>query len=155
MLILQFKFDQLFDVPIQHLSLVEQTCLFFVHHAYNDIPKTINNSDNILICLHIVHHESLKVGFNILVFEHYTIEFCPHNLLCFGVFKLHVTNYNGHHFAIFQIINMIGHGCPTSDLFHMVKRDPRVFKITFELRSCNKPNSAPNPITDILKKKTF
>lgn len=95
------------------------------------IPKTVNNFDNILICLHIVHHESLKVGFNIPMFELYAIEFCSHDLLCFGVFRLHVTNYNGHHFAISWIINMAGHGCPTSDLLHMVNTWSKSFPNRF------------------------
>ncbi len=134
---------------------MEQTCTFFVHHPYSGIPKTINNSNNILICLCIIHHESLKVGFNIPVFEHCAIELCPHDLLCFGVFRLHVTNYNGHHFAISWIINMTDHGCPTNDSLHMVKHDPRVFQITFKVHSCNKPNSAPNLVDRHLEKKNF
>jgi hypothetical protein len=64
MLIPQFKFDQLFGMLIKQLSQVEQTCTFFVHHPYSGIIRTINNSDNIPICLRIVCHESFEVGFN-------------------------------------------------------------------------------------------
>jgi hypothetical protein len=30
---------------------MEQRCMFFVYHPYNDIPKIVYNSDNISICL--------------------------------------------------------------------------------------------------------
>jgi hypothetical protein len=32
-------------------------------------PKTVNNSNNIPICLHVGDHESFKVGFNIPMFK--------------------------------------------------------------------------------------
>jgi hypothetical protein len=50
---------------------------------------------------------------------------------------------------------MTCHGCPTNDLLHMVKHDPKAFQITFGLHSCNKPNSAPNLIDGHLEKKTL
>ncbi len=87
------------------------------------------------------------------MFENYAIKLCPHDLLCFSVFSLHVTNCNGHDFAISRIINMIGHHCPTDDSLHMVKHDPRVIQIALGLHLCNKPNSVPNPIDRHLEKK--
>ncbi len=126
---------------------------FFIHHLYNGITIIVNNFDNILIWLCVVRQESLKVGFNIPEFEHYSVELCPHYLLCFYAFKLHVENCNGHDFAIFQIINMTSHHCLTSNSFYMVKHDPRVLQITPELHSCNKPNSTPNLIDGHLEKK--
>jgi hypothetical protein len=87
-------------MPIKQLGPMEQTCMFFVHHLYSGITIIVNNFDNILTCLCDVHHESLEVRFNVLMFEHYLVELCPHYLLCFCVFKLHVANYNGHDFAI-------------------------------------------------------
>lgn len=124
MLILQFKFDKLFGMPIKQLSPMEQTCTFLVHHPYSNITKIVNNFDNIPICLHIVHHESFEVGFNIPLFEHYLVELSPHYLLCFCVFRLQVINHNGHDFIIARIINMTSHRCPTIDLFYKIKHDP-------------------------------
>ncbi len=123
MLILQFRFDKLFGMPIKQLSPVEQTCTFLVHHPYSNIIKIVNNSDNIPICLRIVHHESFEARC-IPLFEHYLVELCPHYLFCFCVFRLQVINYNGHDFIIARIINMTSHRCPTKDLFYKIKRDP-------------------------------
>jgi hypothetical protein len=102
--------------------------------------------------LHATHHESLETGFNILVFEHCAIEFCPHDLLCFDVFRLHVAKCNGHDFVISWIINMIGHYCPIGNSLHMVKLDQRAFQITIKLHLCNKSNSIPNPVNGHLEK---
>ncbi len=140
-------------MPIKQLSPVEQTCTFFVHHPYNGITRILNNYRSIPICLHVIRHESFETGFNIPVFEHRSVELCPHYLLCFYVFELHVANCNGHDFVISRIINMTGHYCPTNDSFYMVKHDPWVFQITPRLHSCNKPNSAPNLVDEHLEEK--
>jgi hypothetical protein len=68
MLFLQFRFDQLFGIPIEQLNPVKQTCTFFIHHSYSGITWIVNNYNNIPIFLHIVCHESLEVGFSIPIF---------------------------------------------------------------------------------------
>jgi hypothetical protein len=87
-------------MPIKRLSSVEQTWTLFVHHPYSGITRIVNNFDIIPVCLLIIRRESLEDGFNIPMFEHYLVELCPHNLLCFYVFGLHVANYNGRDFVI-------------------------------------------------------
>jgi hypothetical protein len=47
LLIIKVRFEQLLNMPIQQLSLVEQTCSLFVNHLNNWIPKTVNNFNNI------------------------------------------------------------------------------------------------------------
>jgi hypothetical protein len=60
MLIIQLRSDKLFGMLIKRLNLVEQTCMFFVHHPYSGIPIIINNSNIIPICMCVVHHESFE-----------------------------------------------------------------------------------------------
>jgi len=40
---------------------MEQTCILFVNHPNFCIPKIVNDSNIILFCLHIIHHESLEI----------------------------------------------------------------------------------------------
>jgi hypothetical protein len=136
-------------MPIKWLNPMEQTCTFFVNHLHNDILRTIINFDNIPICLCTIHHGSFEAWFNIPMFEHCVVELCPNDLLWFGVFKLHVANYNGHDFAISHIINMVGHRCPTNDLLHMVKHDSRVSKSPLSCICAINPTSLPTPLIDI------
>jgi hypothetical protein len=105
---------------------MQQTRTLFVNHPDSGIFGTVNNYDNILVCLGTVCHESFEVWFRVPMFEHCVVELCPHDLLCFNAFKLHVTNCIGYNFAISQIINMASHCCPTSDMLNKVKHDPRV-----------------------------
>jgi hypothetical protein len=107
--------------------------MFFVNHPDIRVPKTINDYDNIPICLHIVHHESFEVWYGIYVLDHCFIELCPHHLLCFDVFKLHVANCTGHDFAIVHIIYMASHYCLVNNLPNMVKHNFQISK--FSLRS--------------------
>jgi hypothetical protein len=116
----------LFGILIKQLSRMEQTCTLFVNHPNNGIPKNVKNSNNILVCLGTVRHESFEVWFRVHVFEHCVVELCLHDLLLLNVFKLHFTNCNGYNFAISQIINMASRCCPTSDMFNMAKHDPKV-----------------------------
>ncbi len=74
------------------------------------------------------------------------IKLCPHDLLNFNVFKLHVTNHNGHHFTINNIIHMTSHCCPTNNTFHMIKHDPNVLQIPCRLHSHDKACSTPRTI---------
>ncbi len=77
---------------------------------------------------------------------HHVIELCPHYLLSLHVLKLHVTNYNGHHFVIGQIVHMTSHNCPTSHTLHMIKHDPSILQIPCRLHSCDKTHSIPHII---------
>jgi hypothetical protein len=126
-------------------------------------PHNHNDFDNISIWLRIIYHESLEVWFGILVLDHCVIELCPHDMLHFFVFRLHVTNNNGHNFAINQIIYRASHYCPICDTLDMFKHDLIFFQISPKLHSCNKAHSIPNPInqhfenenTNFLWKTTF
>jgi hypothetical protein len=69
---------------------------------------------------------------------HCVIELCPHYLLSLRVFKLYVTNVNGHRFAIGQIVHMTSHSYPISHALHMIKHDPRIWQIPYRLHSCDK-----------------
>jgi hypothetical protein len=80
------------------------------------------------------------------VFDYCVIELCPYDMLHLVVFRLHVTNNNGHNFAINQIIYRASHYCPTDDTFDMVKHDLNFFQISPKLHSCNKAHFIPNPI---------
>jgi hypothetical protein len=71
--------------------------------------------------------------------------------LCFGVFKLHYVNCNGHEFVIFWIINMTSHHCPTSNSLHMVKHDLKFSRLPSSYICA----TSPTPSIDILKRKTF
>jgi hypothetical protein len=116
---------------------MEQTCLIFVNHFDIHILRIINDSNNIPICLCIVCNESFEVWFTIVMFDHCFVDFCPHDLLCFDVFKLHVTNYNGHDFVICYIVYMANHYYLANDTFDMVKYDPKSLQISPRLHSCN------------------
>jgi hypothetical protein len=109
---------------------MEQTYMLFVNQPNICIPITINDCDNIPICLHVIHHDSLQVWFRILVLDHCVIEFCPHDLLRFNVFKLHISNINVHGFVISRIIYMASHCCLVGKMFDMVKHDLRIFQIS-------------------------
>jgi hypothetical protein len=58
----------------------------------------------------------------------------------------HVTNRNGHHFAIGRIIHITNHSYPTNRMFHMIKYDPSILQIPCKLHSCDKTCSAPHTI---------
>jgi hypothetical protein len=62
----------------------------------------------------------------IVMFNHCFIDFFPHDLLCFDVFKLHVVIYNGLDFVICYIIYMANNSCLANDAFDMVKYDPKI-----------------------------
>ncbi len=134
---------------------MEQTCLIFVNHLDIHVFRTINDFNNIPICLCIVRNESFEVWFTILMFDHCFVELCPHGLLCFDVFKLHVANYNGHDFVICYIIYMANYCCLTNDTFDMVKYDPKILQISLRLHSCNQVHSIPNPIKQHLQDEYF
>jgi hypothetical protein len=101
---------------------MEQTCILFVNHSNNEIPRIVNNYENILICLGDVHQKSFEVWFKILMLEHLRLNFIHMNCcVLVSLNNLHVTNYNGHDFASNQIINMANHRCPIGDALDMVK----------------------------------
>jgi hypothetical protein len=52
--------DQLLGVFVQKLSLMEKASPLFVNHLHHRISIPINNLNNILVCLHTIHHEPFK-----------------------------------------------------------------------------------------------
>jgi hypothetical protein len=61
-LIMELRCDQLLGVFVQKLNPMEKTSQLFVNHLHYKISSPINNSNNILVCLHTIHHEPLKNG---------------------------------------------------------------------------------------------
>ncbi len=61
-LIMELWCDQLFGVSIQRLSPIEKARPIFVNHLDRRISSPINNANNILICLPIIHHEPFENG---------------------------------------------------------------------------------------------
>ncbi len=59
------------------------------------ISIIVNDTNNIPISLHTIHHETFGVGVNNSKLEPHLVEFCPHDTLHFFGFRLHVTNCNG------------------------------------------------------------
>ncbi len=88
----------------------------------------------------------LKFDFWKVMLLHCVIKLCSHYLLNLCVLKLHVTNCNGHHFAIGRIVHMTNHNCPTNHTLHMIKHDPSILQILGRLHSCDKTNSIPHTI---------
>jgi len=80
-----------------------------------------------------INHESLKIWFRKLMLQHHLIKLCLHDLLSFGVLKLHVTNHNGHQFTIGRIVHMTSCNCLASNTLHMIKHDPNVMQILYKL----------------------
>jgi hypothetical protein len=109
---------------------MEQTCTIFVNQPNICIPRAINDFDSIPICLHVIHHDSLQVWFRIHAFNHFVIKLCPHDLLHFDVFKLHIPNSNVHDFVISRIIYMASHCCLVGEVLDMVKHDIRIHQIS-------------------------
>jgi hypothetical protein len=134
---------------------MEQTCLTFANHFDIHILRILNDFNNIPICLCIVHNESFEVWFTIILFDHCVVELCPHDLLCFNVFKLHVANCNGHDFVICYIIYMANHCCLANDAFDMIKYDPKSLQIFPKLHLCIHVHSIPNPIKQHLQNEYF
>jgi hypothetical protein len=118
----------------------------FINHSHRRVPRSINNSNNILIGLCVINHESFEIWFWKIVLLHHVIVFCPHYLLSLHVFRLHVTNRNGHHFAIGWIVHMTSHNCLTNHMFHMTKHDPNILQIPYKLHSCDKIHSITHTI---------
>jgi hypothetical protein len=75
----------------------------FVNHYNTCIPRIVNNSNNIPICECIIQ-QFFEVWFEMAMFDHCVIELCTHDLLRFGVFRLHVANNNGHDLIMSRII---------------------------------------------------
>jgi hypothetical protein len=61
-LIMEFWCGQLLSVYVQKLSPMEKAHPLFVNHLDCRISNSINNVNNILVCLHIIRHEPLENG---------------------------------------------------------------------------------------------
>jgi hypothetical protein len=60
--IMELWCEQLLGVFVQKLSPMEKASSLFVNHLHYKISNPINNSNNIMVCLHTIHHEPLKNG---------------------------------------------------------------------------------------------
>jgi hypothetical protein len=66
--------------------------------------------------------------------------------LSFCVLKLHVINRNCHDLSIDQIVNMIGHGCPSLNTLYMIEHHPHILKIVTRSDSPNEIKFGRNSI---------
>jgi hypothetical protein len=123
-----------------------------MNHFHRWVPWSINNSSSITIGLCVISHESLEIRFWKVVLLHHVIEFFPHYLLSLCVLKLHVTNHNGHHFAIGWIVHMRNHDCPTNYILHMIQT---FYKSPTSCIHVTRFPPFPTPFMDILKMNTF
>jgi hypothetical protein len=128
---------------------MEYTRALLINHLHRRVPQSINNYNHVLIGLYSIGHESLEIRLWKIVLQHRVIKFFPHYLLSLHVFKLHVTNCNGHNFTIGWIVHMTIHNCPTDDMLHMIKHDPSILQIPYKLHSPH------YEFMDILKVNTF
>jgi len=55
--IMELWCGQLIGVFVQKLSPMEKASPLFVNHLHHRISIPINNLNNILVCLHTIHHE--------------------------------------------------------------------------------------------------
>ncbi len=98
------------------------------------------------MCCCAISHESFKIWFWKLVFQHHFIKLCPHDLLSFGVLKLHVTNHNGHQFTIGRIVHMTSFSYLINNTLHMIKHDPNILQIPCKLHQCDEACSTSHAI---------
>jgi hypothetical protein len=112
---------------------MEKTSMFLVNQLHNGNFSPINNKDNILICLGIVYHEAFEIWIRYTFLQNSGIQLPPKYTLDFSVFCLHIKNINKRYFAIDRVIDMASHGCPTLNMFNMIKHHPRIFQITPKL----------------------
>jgi hypothetical protein len=119
---------------------LEQASLLLVNHLHIVISRTVHNTNNIPIGLCIICHEPFEIRVYKTKLEHHFVLFCPHDTLSFCGFKLHVTNCNGEHFVVHQVINMTSHGGPFLNTFDMIKHQPTILQITTRLHAPHQIN---------------
>ncbi len=117
-----------------------------INHPNKGVPQSINNSHDVWIGLCVINHESFEIQFRKAMLLHRVIELCPHYLLNLHVFILHVTNHNGHHFAIGQIVHMTNHSCLTNHMLHMIKHAPSILQVPERLHVCDNTHTTPHTI---------
>ncbi len=87
-LIMELRSDQLLHMFVKRLSPMGKTRPLFVNHLHYRISSPINNLNNILVCLHTIHHKPLENGrTQPFLFNNY-IQLPPKNALNFHYEKL-------------------------------------------------------------------
>jgi len=132
---------------------MEQASLFLVNHLHRNISRIEHDIDNIPIDLCTICHEPFEIGVCKTKPEHHVVHFCPHDTLNFCGFKLHVTNCNGEHFVIQQVLNMTSHGGPFLNMLDMIKHQPTILQITIRLHAPHQINPTCWPIKRHFKHK--
>ncbi len=125
---------------------MEQASLFLVNHLHRSISKTVHDTDNILIGMCTIYHEPFEIGVCKTKLEHHVVHFCPHDILNFYGFTLHVANCNGEHFVIQRVLNMTSHGGPFLNILDMIKLQPTIMQITIRLHAPHQINPTCWPI---------
>ena len=86
MLFLHVWLDMLLYVSFQQCSLEEEASALSVHHVDLWMCIAIDDSNDVLVGLHIVRHEAFEVGLLYAILSHEFVEFSLHNTLDFSVF---------------------------------------------------------------------
>ncbi len=120
--------------------------MLLINHHDRGVPRPINNYDNVIIGLCVISHESFQIWFWKTHALDCLIKLCPHDLLIFDVFRLHVKYCNGHHFAIGKIVRMTSHSFQPTTHFTWSNMIQTFCKSLHKLHLCDKACSTPHTI---------
>ncbi len=137
MSIMELWCDYLFGVFVQRLSPMEKASPLFVNHFHHRIFSPINNANIIPICLCTIRHEPLENMHTQPFLLNNNVQLPPQNALKFYVLKLHVINYNPHDLIIYKVVNVLGHGRPSLNMFYMIEHHQHILQIITWLHLLN------------------
>jgi hypothetical protein len=139
-------------MSIAKLNPMEKVSLLFVNYLDHRISSLINNANNIPICLHTIYNEPLENGRTQPFPFNNCIQLPPQNALSFRVLGLHVIDRNHHDLPIDRVINVIGHGRPSLNMFYMIKHHPHILQMSLGYICQTRSNLDVIPSTNILNK---
>jgi len=135
------------------LSPIEQTCTLFVNCPSINIPITVNDSNNILICLRIVYHESFEIWLGKPLFDHCVVTLSTWSIV-FWCLHIACHKLQLSWFGICYIkYNMANYCCLADNVLDMVKHNPNILQISPMLICATRHVPFPIPSIDILKMK--
>jgi hypothetical protein len=109
------------------------------HHRFRKLP------DYIPVTLSTICHESFELGLRDTMLCYNDIQILPEDTLGSCIFRLYVTNGDGHNKAVSGVIDVAGHRCPFLDTLDVVKHNPPVLKITTWLHPLDQVHAAAWP----------
>jgi hypothetical protein len=98
-----------------------------------------------------IHHEPLENMCTQPFPLNNCIQLLPHNALSFYVLGLHVMYYNCHDLTIDQVINMIGHGHSSLNMFYIIEHHPCILQIITRMHLSNQIKSGRSSIDEHLE----